>query len=40
MYKNVTIVNSIILYTWNLLEEQILNAFTKFLNVKIIAPTL
>ena len=40
MYKNVTIVNYIILYIWNLLKGQVLSIFTKFLNMRIIAPTL
>ena len=40
MYKNVTMVNHIILYIWNLLTRQILSIFTKFLNMRIIAPTL
>ena len=40
MYKNVTIVNHMILYIWNLLKGQVLSIFTKFLNRRIIAPTL
>jgi len=40
MYKNVTTVNHIILYIWNLLKGQVLNIFTKFLNIRIIVPTL